>query len=133
HNYTWWPVYNFKHQIERDLAKNDRLYVAGAGENLSGGAGASSQDYPAAYDCVLGVTGLDASYSSGWSFSIENSSNWNWASYPVSGIFRTTDLSNSQYLPIPLGTGINPLYVYAPHDDPYVIFWGNSFATPQVS
>ncbi len=80
--------------LEKDSDKYDRLYVASAGND-----GANTRQYPAAYDEVLGVSGLwkHVNYNSNvWYDSVlgGDGSNYysdNYQTYPVSGIYDYFD------------------------------------------
>ncbi len=90
----WWGYpsnrFNLKKNINRDLWRNDRLYVASAG-NVPQSPG-NTLSYPAAHDNVLGVSGLITNYSGSqyWRWLNGWGSNYRYdyyQTYPVSGIY----------------------------------------------
>lgn len=124
--------------INRDLVRNDRLYVSAAGNH-----NADRLAYPAIWDVVLGVSGLWSDSQGGW-FPYRTAANGpegsSWQAdanlqdtlrkYPVSGIYgfclshRSTYRSWS-YVPASPKSGLSP--------DHYIDFVGTSFAAPQVT
>lgn len=90
-NLPWppnFPTGEFKTNLGRDLKKNDRLYIASAGNEAVQG-----RFYPAAHELVLGVTGVDWNYLTealayDWSKGPDQRSNYMYdETYPVSGVF----------------------------------------------
>jgi hypothetical protein len=139
----WWMKNDMKGSISQDLKSNDRLYVAGAGND-----GAHVLSYPAAHSNVLGVTGAIAhrQLNGTWRFSANPNSNyWDLTSpmdnsaYPISGSYSLDNSPNTvlypqdtysghQAFPIPPGNGMlvdDALY--------YAEDGGTSSATAQVS
>jgi subtilisin family serine protease len=116
----WWQVKNPKWNLSRDLARNDRLYVASAGND-----GLHVRRYPAAHSNVLGVTGLFCMGEG--QYSAYSGSNWYYDNtYPISGIFSFTE--GRDYAQ----TTSTPYYEY-PQYQYYDGFGGTSAAAPQVS
>ncbi len=129
--------------IDRDLKKNDRLYVASAGNN---NLTVNALVYPAAFENVLGVTGLSAHleynivtqeyfdiesvvhyYDDG-----EGSNYWTTSVYPVSGLYAVYNIS-SQIPPVGV---IRPNWCLSCQIDrsaSYVGFKGTSAASPCVA
>jgi hypothetical protein len=126
--------------INYDIKTNNRLYVASAGNTSK-----AEKNYPAAYDAVLGVTGL-------WVGPTANSTDWYshigpygngsigstyWdddegndllRTYPVSGIYGFCDAYQSQQQFVGFSTATPQGTVNF-----YKNFDGTSFAAPQVS
>lgn len=133
---------DFQDNMSHDLAKNDRLYVASAGENKENGPGYERLDYPAAYPDVLGVTGLKANWSTvhdEWLFTADPHSDYqnDLSIYPVSGIYEILrnggfDLEFNQLVPYPDDTAYDAFTVH-PRVDDYLDFSGNSSACPQAA
>jgi hypothetical protein len=133
------PKGDFKYNIGRDLVFNDRLYVAGAGNE-----GQRVLKYPAAHPNVLGVTGAIATFlgAGQWNFDAHEDSNyWDLAwpqensAYPVSGIFGFTppEIGDpyEQWLPVPDCS--NRDYYHTVDGAQYFKGGGTSEATAQVS
>jgi len=132
--YPYWltPGWALKKNLRRDLWRNDRLYVASAGNR--GKNPVPSRQYPAAFDNVLGVTGLlTDSNGSQWcaSYTLWNGkahgSNYypdNYQTYPVSGIYDFMDWGNRR---------INPVGMSLCGTSDYQHMNGTSAAAPQVS
>ena len=93
--YWWDPSKDMKENIYRDLSKNDRLYIGSAGNR--GNDPVPSRRYPAAFDNVLGVSGLITTRNgSSWHDQVTmangtvHGSNYcpdGYRTYPVSGIY----------------------------------------------
>ncbi len=117
----WNPPKTMKDEISLDLRRNDRLYVASAGNERK-----HLRTYPAAHDNVLGVSGLRTNfYGTQWDTGeIGNGSNYfsdNYTTYPVSGIYDFMDfMSGSRHLSTIPFSG-------------YDHFNGTSACAPQVS
>ena len=131
---SWWSPNDMLLNISRDLKYNDRLYIAGAGNQST-----HKLVYPAAYSNVLGVTGALASRLEdgiNWHFDVDPLSNY-WdivyrdvnAVYAVSGIYGfANEFSGCQALPSPPGLGYeNDSAIYDITDG------GTSSAAAQIS
>src|SRR5690606_20892814 len=128
--------------VSLDLSKNDRLYVASAGNEAG-----QRRAYPAAHSNVLGVSGLDYDANSDTytyrlrTFPERNSSNFMPDdTYPVSGVYTMDDFETYTAVTHPLpghwgyfdGVGNDWLYDH-PKYTYYLPFGGTSAAAPQVS
>jgi len=130
--YWWDPSTDLKKNINRDLKKNDRLCVASAGNR--GKDPVPSRRYPAAFDNVLGVSGLITTRDgSSWydQYTFYNGIIWgsnyypdSFQTYPVSGIYDFVNLETRYQDPVGYSLWGNP---------PYEHFNGTSAAAPQVS
>ncbi len=131
----WWGSRNFKKNISRDLRLNDRLYVAAAGNEHG-----NVRRYPAAFDNVLGVTGLITNRTGTWfdDYYAGYGSNFRddgYATYPVSGVFDFREFIDSGYwVGRTTSIGIGSYQYW--QDDRYLWyehFNGTSAATPNVA
>jgi hypothetical protein len=102
-DFNWFPYAEMKSNIALDLNRNDRLYVASAG---NGNPGGNVNRYPAALSNVLGVTGALASYVQdpvthlwSWSFTPHPGSNYHndTTTYQVSGIYGFASTAFTEY------------------------------------
>jgi hypothetical protein len=139
-NLPWpanFPTGEFKTNVSRDLVKNCRVYVAGAGNDNK-----QARVYPAAHDNVLGVTGVDYnSLTSVFSYTHRTpqnggSSNW-WPdniTYPVSGVYSEVNGFSFTAITPPLSGYESEFWQHNIWDERlYKRFSGTSAAAPQVS
>lgn len=132
-NLPWLPNLvsgDFKTNLDRDLNRNDRLYVGAAGNEDS-----NVRRYPAAYANVLGVSGCDYNYTTGvfnYTHRTEQfggSSNYMYDNtYPVSGVYSEVNGADYTAVTPPL-----PGYNVPSWKVSYLGFGGTSAATPQVA
>ncbi|MBN2082168.1 S8/S53 family peptidase [bacterium] len=126
---------NFKWNVSRDLAKNDRLYIASAGNQ-----GIAVRAYPAAHSNVLGVSGYwynpnGTSISSRFYPHERSNYNYNQDVYPVSGIYNINSQSGDIDWPtlLPITPEDHPYYKWTTYSNEYRPFSGTSAAAPQIS
>ncbi len=132
--YWWLPSQDLKTNISRDLRLNDHLYVAAAGNRGQGPV--PSLQYPAAFDNVLGVTGLvtNTNGTSWWAdVTLSGGERWgsnyypdNYSTYPVSGIYDFVYFRQGVYDQDQVGFSL-----WGPSG--YSHFNGTSAATPEIA
>jgi subtilisin family serine protease len=131
------PLKGMKDNITLDLRKNDRVYVASAGNE-----GQEGRKYPAAYSNVLGVTGWYAAWQAtpapgkwvwaetgtyGGSASSSNYMVDGYATYEVSGIYAYTGHVDYIYSTYP------PYNSYSGTSHEYTYFAKTSCCAPEIS
>jgi subtilisin family serine protease len=131
------PTGNFKWNVNRDLLKNDRLYVACAGNE-----GIACREYPAAHSNVLGVSGYwydpnGMSMAARYYPHADSNFNFNQSVYPISGIFAIQRYSGGEFQYdnslLPVTPVDHPYYSWTTYSGEYIPFSGTSAAAPQIS
>jgi subtilisin family serine protease len=125
---------DMKEQIQRDLNRNDRLYVAAAGNEAS-----ERRSYPAAFSNVLGVSALITDPTgTQWHrthYRLGGGSNFisdNFQTYPLSGLYGFTEYGRAMTTDAPPRAS-EPGYSATNTSAHYGDFGGTSMATPQVA